>query len=314
VGGKRRVAALGSDESSDPEHSPQAAGGPQTMISPEPTPANGGGNTLIARERTLGREAKELSKRYDQQIERHKAVVAEIHLTIIEFGQRVSLLRNLYSGDREFGEACVRYGLTEGRLGDQRERNAAMLIARLTDEGVDPLGLEQDNVQDSDMVKLVLDGCNDTVPTGIMKWARKNQSELFPALRERRARERARQKMRKRDMGERVEIVDDEVLIEGVNDIGTSVEELRAVNDALVEENAELRAENARLRQRVAELEAELAEHKVVGTELASGAKIADLGKLAEMFSEARRKSSGKRRGRPPGSKNKPKPIDGGTP
>ena len=115
---------------------------------------------------------------------------------------------------KAFAAWCDKNGMAEGRFNDQQERAGAMIIAHLVDEGVVPHGLDEDDVPREEWLKLDLANCMRTAPTNILKWARKDQPELFPHVARKRHEEKKRQALRKRvEDGERTreEIADDDL-------------------------------------------------------------------------------------------------------
>jgi hypothetical protein len=169
----------------------------------------------------LGKEGQRALKALDRLLKEHAyhleqaaERVPQIHEQILAYGRVLIGGKQLTVNNADFKAWCERWGFTKEKhkFGHPTERSNAMLIAHLTDEGVNPGGLDQD-FDESDKLKLTLAGCNQTVPSNILQWARRSQPELFPGLSEKQACARERQKMRKRDTGERETITDDDVLI-----------------------------------------------------------------------------------------------------
>src|SRR3954451_20408983 len=108
-----------------------------TMPRPDPT------NNIAAAERGLGQELRRFVRVYDRLVDKHVALIEEIHQVVLEIGRRLRAGRDLHRSNKAFSEWCTRYGLDQGAFRDQQERTAAMLIAEMHDDGTSPLGLEE---------------------------------------------------------------------------------------------------------------------------------------------------------------------------
>jgi hypothetical protein len=149
------------DEQSTPESMPQELG-----------------DNIAKSEKAIGNEAYKLARQYERLLNKHAAVLAEIHATIIAFGRLLQEGKNMYGPGKEFGQWVERRHLNVGKLcSTQQERTACMTIAKLHDTGPDSDG--DDNIVPG---RLDLTDCKRTRPTDIMKWARKEQPHLFPHL------------------------------------------------------------------------------------------------------------------------------------
>lgn len=125
-----------------------------------PTPPSGGGNFATS-ERDAAVDARAAFDALDGMHVQHSRLVADIHAGIVAFGRRLAVGRMLHPATKAFGRWCIAAGVTTGRLGAQQERSAAMRIAELVDAG------------------LSLAGCNNTWPTDILKWARREHPDAF---------------------------------------------------------------------------------------------------------------------------------------
>lgn len=140
-----------------------------------------GQSNFIQSEKTLAAEAYKLLRRYDRLDDKHNKVIAEIHEVILEFGRKLAVGQEMYGSGKEFGRWIERRNLNTTKMGEnQQERTAAILIARLHDTGSEPS--EEDLAVGVVPCRLDLTHCKRTRPTDIMKWARKDQPQVFPHL------------------------------------------------------------------------------------------------------------------------------------
>ena len=131
-------------------------------------------------EKQLGTETRKLMEQQEHLLDKHIKNIADIHAVIIKIGMKLQAGREKYQFDNVGFNGWIQFNrLDSGRIyggsTGQQERTAAMTIARLHEEGY---------AENAEAVpeKLDLAGCERVRPTDILKWARRQQPQLFPKI------------------------------------------------------------------------------------------------------------------------------------